>query len=285
MDFPAHSKKSIILMKFHAPMIFDRHLRSLRQKKICFDRDHPLHHLVHEILDERLSFLKRSFDSTLIMGNYLPQDAKLNTSIRIQSQLNSLEADTDFLPFKDNTFDLIISYFDLHTINDIPGVLSQIHHCLQPDGLFLGFFLGGQSLIELRQTVQSAEIALKNGASPRVAPMVSLYDCAALLQRAGFSLPVADHEIITLEYETPKDILDDLKKIGLSNCLVQQHRGLMGKDLYQRIQETYTDLFKQENNKIPCTFDLVFLSGWKPAPTQQIPLKPGSGKISLQNIL
>lgn len=275
--------------KTHAPQIFDRSLKALRKKSKQNNnpiRTHQLHSLLHQLIEERLTFIRRDFDATLIIGDLtLPQFTPKNT-IHIQATTPSLEADSEFLPFAPHSFDLIISYFDLHMINDIPGVLAQIHQILKPDGLFLAVFLGGESLWQLRSACQIAELEVRNGASPRVAPMVSLYDSAALLQRAGFALPVADHEKLDWSYDSPLTLLKDLKQLGLSNCLQQQHRGLMGKELFQRIIQTYQKQFANQLTKeITCCFDIVFLSGWRPSPTQQIPLPRGSGKLHLSQVL
>lgn len=271
-------------MKYQIPQIFNRHLRSLRQGKISSIQDHPLHQLLHDLLLERLSFVRRPFESILTIGEFdLP--SHYAQPIKIRSTQPTLMAESDFLPFQSEAFDLVISYFDLHMINDIPGTLSQIRHCLKPDGLFLGVFLGGDSLWQLRQSCQQAELTLKNGASPRVAPMVSLYDAAALLQRAGFSLPVADHEVINWTYPSPLDLLKDLKNLGLSNCLWQQPKGLMGKTLFQEILHTYEKQHQEGNGAVPCCYDIVFLNGWSPSPTQQRPLKRGSATQSLTSVL
>ena len=274
--------------KTHAPQIFNRSLKTLRQKKLKNERDnHPLHNLLHQLLEERLSFIQRNFKSILVIGDFPLSRPPLNANIvTMQSLKSSLSADSEFLPFAPQSFDLIISYFDLHMINDIPGVLAQISQILQPDGLFLGVFLGGESLWQLRQVCQIAELEIRNGASPRVAPMVSLYDAAALLQRAGFALPVADHEKIDWTYDTPLDLLTDLKNLGLSNCLQQQHQGLMGKDLFLRILSTYQSNFTKDlTGLISCCYDVIFLSGWAPSQNQQIPLPRGSGKIHLSQVL
>ncbi len=274
--------------KTHAPQIFDRSLRTIRQRNNQSPTNHPLHELLHELTLERLSFIQRDFESTLIIGEFSPlrKESRQSNVIRIQSTTPTLQAQSEFLPFAPDTFDLVISYFDLHMINDIPGSLAQVNQILKPDGLFLGIFLGGDSLWQLRQVCQTAELDMRNGISPRVAPTVSLYDAAALLQRTRFALPVADHEKLEWTYDSALDLLKDLKALGLSNCLTQQQRGLMGKTLFKKILDTYDTQFALPNStQISCCYDIVFLSGWAPSPTQQIPLPRGSATNRLSQVL
>jgi SAM-dependent methyltransferase len=242
---------------------------------------------------ERLSFIRRSFESILVLGDFdvsLIQEEtpfqenrrviQLNGPSPLFPELRSPVADTDFLPFRSSVFDLVISYFDLHMINDVPGTLSQIKQVLKPDGFFLGVFLGGESLWQLRRICTQAEAEISQGVSPRVSPMMALYDAAGLLQRAGFALPVADHEKVDQEYPSVLAMLEDLKMLGLTNCLSQQQRGLMGKNLFRRL----LDLYRMQS-KIACCYDIVFVSGWCPSHTQQKPLQRGTASLHLSHVL
>lgn len=275
--------------------LFNRDLLAKRRSRFRGNNlsKHPLHRAIQDILRERLTFVHRSFETVALMGDIpflsilhtqFPQSIHLSSRLGKQTKFSAVVSDPEFLPLPEKSMDLLISYFDLQAVNDIPGTLLQIRHVLKPDGLFLGVFLGGDSLWELRQVCAMAEEITRGGVSPRVAPMVSVHDAALLMQRAGFALPVIDHECMTHAYSTPLAILQDLRVLQLTNILYQQEQGLMGKRLFQEIQHQYLKKFKI-NDEVNCTYDVLFLSGWGPADCQQRPLIPGSGKVLLEHVL
>jgi len=137
----------------------------------------------------------------------------------------TLAADEEALPFAPESFDLIVSVLGLHWVNDLPGALIQIRHALKPDGLFLGAFLGGATLSELRTVLLEAELAEEGGASPRVAPFAELRDAGGLLQRAGFALPMADTDRIAVTYPDALALMRELRAMGESNVLAARRRG------------------------------------------------------------
>ncbi|MSP51995.1 MAG: methyltransferase domain-containing protein [Alphaproteobacteria bacterium] len=189
---------------------------------------------------------------------------------------NCVVADEEFLPFGAGTFDLVLSALSLHSTNDLPGALLQINRALKPDGLLLAAMFGSETLTELRHAFLAAEVAIEGGASPRVAPFASMADAGALLQRAGFALPVVDNDIITVNYETPWKLLADLRAMGETNALVARRRVPLRRTTLTRMVEAYSDLFSAPGGRIRATFEVIYLSGWRPHPSQQQPLKPGS---------
>src|SRR5207237_2866847 len=91
----------------------------------------------------------------------------------------------------------------LQFVNDLPGALIQIRRALKPDGLFLAALLGGDTLTELRQAFAAAESEIEGGVSPRIAPFTDVREMGALLQRAGFALPVTDVGRLPVRYSSP----------------------------------------------------------------------------------
>lgn len=272
--------------------LFDRILGRQRRLRCDTHRivNHPLHQDLYQMILERLSFMKRSFETILLIGDFpvdLLQTAFPNAHIYTLNTTSEamLHGDVEFLPFKKNCADLVISYFDLHTVNDIPGTLLQMKDILEPDGLFLGIMLGGDSLWQLRQVCHLAEEKVRGGVSPRIAPMIALHDAAALMQRAGFALPVVDHDVMERYYNSALAILKDLQNLGLSNILRDRDRAMMTFELLHEILTTYHGKFKKNMKGIPCDFDVIFLSGWGPAPDQQRPLLPGSAQMRLCEVV
>ena len=196
----------------------------------------------------------------------------------------SLQADEEFLPFKPKSLDLVLSNLSLHAVNDLPGCLAQIMTCLKPDGLFLCALFGGETLSELRHCLMEAEMNVRGGASPRIAPFMDLRDGGALLQRAGFALPVAEVDRITVTYENAFKLMADLKGMGESNILTKRFRGLTSPRLMMECARIYSEKFTDDRGRITATFDIIYLMGWSPHKSQQQPLKPGQGKVSLTEV-
>ncbi len=194
-------------------------------------------------------------------------------------------AEEDLLPFAAGRFDLVLSALSLHWVNDLPGALLQVRQILKPDGLLLASLLGGDTLWELRRSLMRAEDELSGGASPRVSPFVELRDAAGLLQRAGFALPVADVDRITVSYPDPLALLRELRAMGESNALAARPRGVPPRDLLPRAAALYMEEFAGEDGRIPATFELITLTAWSPHDSQQQPLRPGSAEARLAEAL
>ena len=173
---------------------------------------------------------------------------------------------------------LAVSLLSLQDENDIPGMLIQIRRALRPDGLFLGVMAGAGTLGELRESLLAAEAELTGGATLRVAPFADVRELGALLQRAGFALPVADVDTVTVRYSSMFGLMADLKAMGASNALLDRSRKPASRALFARAAEIYAERFSDPDGRVRATFSLVWLSGWAPDASQQKPLKTGFGK-------
>ena len=189
-------------------------------------------------------------------------------------------ADEEALPFGPARFDLVASVMALHWTNDLPGALIQARHILKPDGLFMAAMIGGESLAELRRCLIEAEAAITGGASPRVSPFVDGVDAGQLLQRAGFAMPVSDTDRLTVRYRSILDLMHDLRGMGEAAAFSSPSRPLR-RDVLLRAGEIYAARHGDVDGRLPARFDIVWLSGWAPAPGQPVPKRPGSATASL----
>jgi len=189
----------------------------------------------------------------------------------------AVAADEEFLPFARESFDLIVASLSLHWVNDLPGALIQLRMALRPDGLLLASLPALGTLAELRAALTETEAAMTGGAAPRISPFPDLRDCAGLLQRAGFALPVADVEEMRLLYADPLALLRDLRAAGEANAVALRDRRIPPRAFFPR---ALLALPRQED-RIPVTLRLAMLTGWAPAPSQPRPLAPGSASVRL----
>jgi SAM-dependent methyltransferase len=196
-----------------------------------------------------------------------------------------LVADEERLPFAYASLDLVVSTLALHWTNDVVGALIQIRRALKPDGLFIGSLFGGATLTELRQSLMSAEAELTGGAGPRVSPFADASDAAGLLQRAGFALPVADVDRVTVRYAHPLKLLADLRAMGETSVLAERHPRALTRAILTRAFVIYAERFAEPDGRIPATFEILTLTGWSPSEIQQKPLRPGSAKMRLADAL
>lgn len=277
-----------------SPIIFDRLLqRRRRSRAAALSANFLLDHVAGELAD-RLSVVLRRFNVGVDLGT--PGDAvrrslrRLGAGMIVGADVIArgkpfVVADEEALPFRDSSLDLVVSGLALHFANDLPGVLAQIRRALKPDGLFLAAILGGETLTELRQAFAEAESEIEGGASPRVAPFADLRQIGALLQRAGFALPVTDVERVTVRYSSVFDLMHDLRRMGAANTLVARRRVPLRRTTLMQMADVYARRFADADGRIRTTFDIVWLSGWAPHPNQQQPLRPGSAKARLADAL
>lgn len=281
--------------------IFDTSLHVLHKDRAARAAmpDFLLDHVADD-LAERLSIVRRSFPVAACIGaldgtlaRRITGIAGVETVINVESSGRllarcgppAIQASEDGLPFAEGSLDLVVSALALHLVDDLPGTLVQVLRSLKPDGLFLGAILGGETLKELRAAWLEAESEVAKGASPRVAPFADVRDVGGLLQRAGFALPVADSERLTVTYADPLALMRDLKAMGASNMLRERSRRPVTRGLLLRAAETYTERFALPNGRVPATFEILTMAAWAPHESQQKPLAPGSARTRLADAL
>lgn len=283
-------------------LLFDRKLLRARRERFAPEIG------AHEFLPsqvageiaERVALMLRSFPLALDLGAYhgllgrkiaeLPSVGKMiyaesAHALAALCPRPALVCDEDLLPFKEASLNLIVSGLALHRVNDLPGALIQIRRALCPDGLFVAGLLGARSLIELRQTLLEAEAEMEGGASPRVAPFGDVRDYGALLQRAGFALPVADAEVLKVPYPSPRELMREIRVLGGGNVLSERSKAPLHRRTLDRAETIYRERHATPDGGVSATFEIVYLSGWAPHASQQKPLKPGSAAARLADAL
>ncbi len=282
------------------PLIFDRALiRARRRRAATLGPATFLLDRVAGDLAERLAAVLRRFDLALDLGTpgeavraALARLGSIGTIVAVGAtpdiagpRTRALIADEEALPFCDGVFDLVVSALALQFVNDLPGTLVQIRRALKPDGLFVAALLGGDTLTELRQSFAAAESEVEGGVSPRVAPFADLRDLGALLQRAGFALPVTDTDRVTVRYGSAFALMHYLRRMGATNALADRRRTPLKRATLMRMAEIYAERFTDNDGRLRATFEIMWLSGWAPDPSQQQPLRPGTAQTRLADAL
>jgi SAM-dependent methyltransferase len=255
---------------------------------------------VAERLADRLDDVKRTFPVALDLGCHGGEVGRtlqgrggvqtllqcdLSPTFAGRAGAGACAADEEALPFADGSLDLILSCLSLHWVNDLPGALVQARRALKPDGLFLGAMLGGETLKELRDALGQAEIEVDGGLSPRVSPFADVRDAGNLMARAGFSLPVMDTDTITVSYADPLRLMRDLRGMGETNAVSESRKGFTRREVLMRAAAIYAEKYVDADGRVPATFQVIYLTGWAPAPDQPNPLAPGSAETNLKDVL
>lgn len=267
------------------PRLFDRALHRKRLDRAARDYANAdfLQRRAAEDVAERLVPIMRDFpvavDLSARAGAFRQAleagEAKARVGFLVEADLSHrmlqgragarVVLDEERLPFADASLDLVVSTLGLHWTNDVVGALIQARRAMRPDGLFVGAFLGGVTLTELRQALVAAESEILGGAGSRVSPFADTADAAGLLQRAGFSMPVADVDKVTVTYDHPLKLLFDLRQMGETSVLADRHPKKLTRRLMTRAFEIYFERFRDEDGRIPATFEIITLTGWAPA--------------------
>ncbi len=272
---------------------FDRKLRRLhRDRAAAGFRAHAFlrDHMIEELL-VRLGTVNRGFTRALDLGcadgglaRQLPAGmvVSADAGFRFAHGAQGVQCDEDRLPFADASFDLVVSAGSLHLVNDLPGALALARRILRPDGLFLAAFAGGNSLNRARAALISGDIAATGGAAPRIAPMVDVRAAGDLLGRAGFALPVVD---LGNPVRAPRRVASALA--GHQGSRREWDLGTRAP--FRRLAIAAAAAAFAENGdadgRVAETVEIIYLTAWAPSPDQPKPLKPGSGKVSLADVL
>ena len=253
-------------------------------------------------LADRLEIVRRRFPLVLDLGAHHGEMAKaalasgkvdrvicadpsLGMVEHITKDTPSLVIDYDNVNFREGSFDAITSAFSIHWVNDLPGMLTRMRRWLKPDGLLLLSMAGGVSFGGLRSCLAEAESQTAGGLSPRVLPMADIRDLGGLLGRAGFGLPVADSDTLSVSWADPLQMMRELRQMGESNALLGRANHITRRDTIMQASTLYQDRFSTEDQRVNADIELITLTAWSPSPDQQKPLKPGSADIHLGDFL
>lgn len=264
-----------------------------RQRSSAMGQDALFLHqnAAQSLVERRLDIARDIAKAALLGGRGLltARDLRVDTLLELDSAPGLVPnggciCEPDLLPLKDGAFDALFSLLNLHSIDDLPGCLIQMNRALKPDGIFMAALFSIGTLEPVRTAFLAADSETTGGASPRVSPFVDVRDAGALLQRAGFVMPVADTEDVVVRYSNPLSLMSDLRAMGEANALAERSRRFLRRDTLGHAL-TALEAQREDDGKIPIRFCITFMTGWAPGPDQPKPLAPGSAKTRLADAL
>ncbi|KAF2884906.1 hypothetical protein ILUMI_21277 [Ignelater luminosus] len=292
--------------------IFDRNTKHLQRERAASATDVNLYdYLKDEIgyrLADRVFDIKRKFKLAADIGcsrgyvsKHITPDSveelilcdsskanldsiKVKDGLKIRKQI----LDEENIHFEPNSLDLVVSSLNLHWVNDLPGAFKRILNSLKQDGVFLASVFGGDTLYELRSSLQLAEIERRGGLSPHISPFTEVRDIGSLLSRAGFTMLTIDTDEIVITYPSMFELMWDLKGMAESNAatnrVIHLHRGTQfaAAAIYQELYGKYDP--ETGKSTVPATFQIINMLGWKPHPKQPKPVERGTGEVSLKDL-
>ncbi len=256
-------------------ILFDRNLLKINQKRYqCkFSEHNFIYHEVASIIIENITSLDKNFSDVLeisakdnLITNSISKTLKIKN--KITSSLNSsnfsnVVFDDELIPFQNDSVDLVISNLNMHHINKIPEFLLQVNSVLKKDGLFVASFFGEENLLDLKKATIEAENKVFGGFSSRFIPVISLQTAANLLQKAGFSDPVATLDKVDVNYEEPINALKDIKLMGQGNILNSRSKKFANKKFLDEILNNYAIITNNKGSDIDIKYEIVIIMGWK----------------------
>ena len=231
-------------------------------------------------ISSRLSHLTAAESSPTML--HRDADLPFNSALSLSREVLQNE---ELLPYSANTFDAVLSSMSLHWINDLPSVLAQVNHILKSDSPFLAAMLGGDSLFELRTSLQLASMERRGGVSLNVSPLADVRDVGSLLQRAGFKMLTVDVDDVIIDFPSMFALMTDLQAMGEGNAVVEREKGPIAKDVLMAAEAVYRELHGNSDGTLPATFRIIYMIAWKEGEGQAQQLKRGSGELSMKDML
>uniref|UniRef100_H2ZL66 Uncharacterized protein n=1 Tax=Ciona savignyi TaxID=51511 RepID=H2ZL66_CIOSA len=281
-----------------ARKVFNNECKRLHKEKVATLDDVTLYEYLKieaaALVTDRVSDVKKSSPLALDLGcgrGYISQELSEFDGIDLlfqgdtsQSYLNnpcqpkltthSVNFNEESLPFRTDTFDMVLSSMSLHWVNDLPKCFKEVLRILKPDGCFIGMMIGADSLFELRCSLQLAEVEREGGMAPHISPMIQGHQLANLLYNAGFKLVTLDFDQLVVNYPSMFEVMYDLKGMAENNCGVNIKP--LNRDTILAASGIYEAMYGNSDDKtVPCTYQMLFMIGWKSHESQQKPLDPG----------
>lgn len=235
--------------------LFDNHAGMLRRERAL--RSGPalfLHERAFEDILDRLSGIRRKFESALLLGSF---DASWPE--RLAQFVDRVQIDDASSDLPAASFDLCVAIGTLDTVNDLPSAFLRFRWLMRPDSLLIGAMPGGDTLPRLRAAMRAAD-SVAGEAAPRVHPRIEAASLGQLLFAAGFQMPVVDVERVEVSYRSMRDLVRDLRRMGATNILSARSRRPLTRAALAAAEQEFAR--NQEKGRTVETFELLHFAAW-----------------------
>ena len=159
------------------------------------------------------------------------------------------------LPFTDESVDLIFSTSTFQWCTDIYQVLSECRRVLSLNGVLIFSTFGPDTLMQLRDSWAQVDDC------EHVHEFLDMHHIGDILLATKFADPVVDMEIINIQYQSLRQLLQDLKDTGsrgkFNTSISKISPGLMSKEKYQCLEHAY-EVYRQENALLPASYEVIY---------------------------
>ena len=231
-----------------------------------------LYERAFEDILERLSGIRHDFESALLIGTPDPEwpERLERFATKVQSAdpgrgfaeaAQGIQADADLIDFPEASFDLCVALGTLDTVSDLAGALLRLRYVMRPDSLLIGAIAGGDTLPQLRAAMRAAD-AVSGIATPRVHPRIEAASLGQLLAAAGFWMPVVDVDRVKVSYRALRDLVRDLRAMGMTNVLSQRARTPLTRAAVAAAEAQFSA--DQQDRRTVEIFELLHFAAWTP---------------------
>ncbi|CAH0712936.1 unnamed protein product, partial [Brenthis ino] len=306
------TKKKTASSVYRTMNIFDRKAKILQKERAAVDDNYHLSEYIKEEVGwrtaDRIFDIKRTFKNAVELGagrgyvsrHFLPDSVEKVTLCDSSQthldkaiigdgvQFEKMMVDEENFDFPPNSVDLFVSSLALHWVNDLPGCFDKVMDCLKPDGVFIACVFGGDTLMELRQSLQLAESERLGGMFTHISPFTRIRDIGGLLNAAGFTLQTVDIDTISIWYPSAWHVMNDMRALGEGNAVYSRPLRI-STDVQFAAAAIYDAMYGKEmpdrgERGVPATFQIINFLGWKPDPSQPQPMERGTGELSLKDL-
>ena len=167
-----------------------------------------------------------------------------------------IAADAEFLPYEENSFDLVASSFTYQWLEEWDRALEEVKRVLKPGGFFVFSVFGKETFIELRQSYRKAcvDTAYKQGEALEL--FLTEKKVKQVITSCGFIEPSTRSYRIVKTYKTVNDLVRSLKGMGARNASGRRNKTPGVRKVWKRMVEIYEGDFGVPG-KIPATHEII----------------------------
>jgi len=171
-----------------------------------------------------------------------------------------VNSDCAALPFRDRTFELIVSNLAYQWVMGIERAFSEATRVLGRGGAFAFSTLGPKTLYELSSSLAGAGYG---GERFTITPFAKTGEIEKALKRAGLYIMDIKEMTMVRSYESPLHLLKILKNTGATARGRIYGKGLSGGTFLRKAMNIYEKKFPAKEGGVRATYDVILVAAKK----------------------